>query len=91
MPGDKEERAAAVRARWMAELAVAIDEAQRIAWQLGSRSDGSAEARALYGRLEAARVELEELRGLAVGHADELEPMLLRRLGWTNVLDDAAG
>lgn len=89
LPGDREDRAAAVRSRWMAELASAIDEAQRVAWQLGAQSGASQEARELYGRLEAARVELEELRGVAGGGADNLEPLLLQRLGWIGALDDA--
>ena len=89
LPGDRENRAAAVRARWMAELATAIDDAQRVAWQLGAAPGASLEARELYGRLEAARVELEELRGIAHACADDLEPMLLRRLGWAGALDPA--
>jgi hypothetical protein len=41
----------------MAELAAAIEGAQRVAWQLGSAEHASFEARELYGRLEAARLE----------------------------------
>jgi hypothetical protein len=50
------------RARWLAELAASIDEAQRIAWRLGVTEGDNAEAKELYGRLEAARVEVESLR-----------------------------
>ena len=75
----------------MAELATAIEDAQRVAWQLGAQSGASLEARELYGRLEAARVELEELRGLAARGVDELEPLLLQRLGWAGALDPTGG
>ena len=86
MPGEREDRAGAVRARWMAELAAAIDDAQRVAWRLAAQPRSSQEARELYGRLEAARVELAELRGNEFGGGD-LEPMLLERLGWAGALD----
>ena len=87
MPGYREDRAAAVRARWMAELAAAVDDAQRVAWRLAAEARTSQEARALYGRLEAVRLELEELRGIQPGGAGELETMLLKRLGWAGALD----
>ncbi len=82
MRGESEERAAAVRARWMAELAAAIEGAQRVAWQLGSTRYASLEARELYGRLEAARVELESLRLGARAVPEEIDPWLVRQLGW---------
>ena len=89
MPGYREDRAAAVRARWMAELAAAIDDAQRVARRLAAQPVTSQEARALYGRLEAARIELEELRGIQRAGAGDLETMLLKRLGWAGALDPA--
>ena len=89
MPGEREDRAGAVRARWMAELAAAIDDAQRVAWRLAAQPGPSQEARELYGRLEAARIELEELRGVQSG--GDLEPMLLQRLGWAGALDPTGG
>ena len=54
--------AAMHRARWLAELADSIDQAQRLAWRLGVAEGNNAEAKDLYGRLEAARVEVESLR-----------------------------
>ena len=51
----------AERARWLAELAEAIDEAQRVAWRLGVEG-GSIEATELYAHLEVARAEVEALR-----------------------------
>jgi hypothetical protein len=50
------------RARWLAELAKAIDEAQKVAWRLGVLEGDDPEAKDLYERLEAARVEVEALR-----------------------------
>jgi hypothetical protein len=56
------EVSSAERARWLAELAKAIDEAQKVAWRLGVQEGDDAEAKDLYERLEAARVEVDALR-----------------------------
>jgi hypothetical protein len=50
------------RARWLAELAQAIDDAQRLAWRIGFVDGSNPEAMELYARLELARVEVESLR-----------------------------
>ena len=50
------------RARWLGDLAAAIDEAQDLAWRLGYVEGDSAEARELYRRLEEARRELDSLQ-----------------------------
>ncbi len=50
------------RARWLAELGRAVVEAQRLAWRLGVVDGDSEEARKLYARLEAVRLELDALR-----------------------------
>jgi hypothetical protein len=49
------------RAVWLAELETAIGEAQELAWRLGT-AEGNAEARSLYGQLQALRAELDALR-----------------------------
>jgi hypothetical protein len=54
---------AAERARWLADLARAIEDAQRLLWQLGVSEGDSADAKQLYGRLETVRAEVESLRG----------------------------
>ena len=54
---------AATRARWLSELAIAIDEAQWLAWRIGVVEGHNAEALELYVRLEIARAEVEALRG----------------------------
>ena len=76
------EQIAALRAEWLAQLADAIDSAQRVAWQLGSRESTSTEARELYARLEEARIELDSLRGMVRTGAFEIEPNWLQKLGW---------
>ncbi|MCL6678393.1 hypothetical protein LZ519_03555 [Sphingomonas sp. RG327] len=75
------EQIAALRAEWFAQLAEAIDGAQHLAWQLGTRESTSAEARELYGRLEAARQELDSLRGLQIGGL-AIDPDWLQKLGF---------
>jgi hypothetical protein len=57
-----DQASSADRARWLAELAEAIDQAQRVAWALGIAEGDDTEARELYGRLESARAEVESLR-----------------------------
>ena len=53
---------AAERARCLAEVALAVDQAQRLAWSLGVSQASVAEVEGLYRRLEAARIEIEALR-----------------------------
>jgi hypothetical protein len=71
----------------MAELAAAIEGAQRVAWQLGTATNGSGEARELYTQLEAARVELESLRLGAHRLRGELEPWLAENIGLPGAVD----
>ena len=82
------EQIAALRADWFARLAEAIDGAQRVAWQLRTHECAAVEARELYGRLEAARLELESLRGIAARSGDPIDPDLLEQLGWISSLSD---
>ena len=50
------------RAQRFSELATAIDDAQRLAWRLGTAGQYNREALDLYCRLDAAREELENIR-----------------------------
>jgi hypothetical protein len=50
------------RARWLAELAQALDEAQRLFRQLDMRTIPRADAFELFMRIEAARLEVQSLR-----------------------------
>ena len=79
---------AALRARWMAELAAAIESAQRVAWQLGTATNGSSEARELYAQLEAARVELESLRLGTRRLLGDVDPWLVERIGLPKAPDE---
>ena len=49
-------------ARWLAKLAEAIAQAQKVVWRIGVSEGDSAEAKDLYCRLEAVRAEVEGLR-----------------------------
>jgi hypothetical protein len=49
-------------ARWLAKLAEAIAQAQKVVWRIGVSEGDSAEAKDLYCRLEAVRAEVEALR-----------------------------
>jgi hypothetical protein len=74
------------RARWLAELAEAIAQAQRLAWQLGVAEGDLEEARELYARLEVVRAEVELLRSSGwVEVRREVEP------GWLDNLLPASG
>ena len=69
------------RARWLAELAQAIIQAQRLAWRLGVEEGDSGEARELYGRLETVRAEVDSLRfGDWIDVRREVHPSYLERL-----------
>lgn len=87
--GEHMEQMAALRAEWFAQLAEAIEGAQRLAWQLRTSDGASGEARELYGRLEAARMELDSLRGLAAAPAFNIDPAWLQKLGWGEPLGDS--
>ena len=73
---------AAERARWLAELAAAIDEAQVLLWSIGSLEGDNAEANELYGRLESARAEIESLRGVRELNREAVNPEWIKLLPW---------
>ena len=50
------------RARWLAELARAIDEAQQLVWRLAALRGDNVRSSEIYGQLEAARDEVERLQ-----------------------------
>jgi hypothetical protein len=67
------EMPAAGRARWLAELAEALDEAHRLLFELDLHDHGAAEALDLHVRIEAARLEVQSLR-LSRSVAPRIEP-----------------
>jgi hypothetical protein len=77
-----ERTASALRAQWLAELADAIESAQSLAWQLGTEDRTSGEARKLFARLEAARLELESIRSGGIETVWTAESEWLQKLGW---------
>lgn len=79
---------AVVRAQWLAQIADAIDSAQSLAWQLRTREGASVEARQLYDRLEAAKVELESIGLKASRPGSMSDPDWLQALGWNGSLTD---
>jgi len=79
------------RARWLAELADAIDQAQKLAWKMGVMEGDSEEARELYARLETARVEVDSLRfGDWVAVRTEVDPAWLEALFRDEILSVAS-
>ena len=83
MDSDANQGSAAQRARWLAELADAMEQAQAIAWRLGISEGDDPEAKQLYARLEAARDEVEALRrGIWAGARQQLDPIWMKLLAW---------
>ena len=58
----KSQLTAEERVRWLGELARAVDEAQQIVWRLCQLRADNPYFNEIYGRLEAARDEIERLQ-----------------------------
>lgn len=82
------ERIATLRTEWIARLVEAIEGAQSLAWQLARHDGMSNEARDLYGRLEAARLELDLLSGKIDRKSQQADPDWLAALGWNSGSSD---
>ena len=83
MDQESNEATATERTRWLSELAIAIEQAQKLAWRLGVSEGDDDEAKALYARLEAAREEVEALRrGGWAGEQSQLDPFWMNLLPW---------
>lgn len=68
------EEPAAQRARWLAELSEALDEARRLIKRLGA-AEGQLESVELYARIEAVRLEIEAIRlGRRYASREEADP-----------------
>ena len=65
------ENSTAQRARWLGELADALDEARVLIKQLGA-ADGRIEAVELYARIEAVRLEVQTMRLRKAGYRTEV-------------------
>ena len=73
---------ASERAHWLAELAQALEQAQRLAWRLDA--EAGPEAMELYSRLEAARMEVRSLQlGRLKVAPDDHDPKWASFLPWS--------
>ena len=81
------EASAVERARWLAELSTALNEARRLANELGE-ADARLEAVELCARIEAVRREVESLRfrQISQAHAD-LGPNWIKSPPWQQHID----
>jgi len=80
------EVSAAERARWLAELADALEQAERLIWSLGDLPHANSEMIELYSSLDAARAEVQALRfrRAATTRAD-LQPFWMKSRDGSNV------
>ena len=71
------------RARWLGELAAALEEARRLTKQLGA-DEGRIEAVELYARIEAVRLEIQAMRltRLSGGGGESFDPDWTKDLPW---------
>jgi hypothetical protein len=75
--------AAAERGRWLAELAQAVDEAQRLAKMLRASEADCLAAKEIYDRLEAVRIEVDSLRrGSWIVRRKEIDPLRTGLFPW---------
>lgn len=70
-------------ARWLAKLAEAIGQAQRLVWRIGVSEGDSAQAKDLYVRLEAVRAEIDALR-----RGPSPAPKREMRSFWSHLIED---
>lgn len=74
---------AAERSRWLAELAQAVDQAQRLARTLSASESNGSQAKELFGRLESVRIEVDALRrGTWVTRSIEIDPLRTNLFPW---------
>ncbi|MEO6113398.1 MAG: hypothetical protein ABIP07_02980 [Sphingomicrobium sp.] len=79
-------KSAVVRARWLAELTVALDEAHRLTLRLAENQPDSGEAAALRVRIQAMRSEVETLRRGNHSRTDKNDPIWAYLGDWRSVL-----
>ena len=70
------------RARWLAELAAALDDARRLTKELGA-DEGRVEAVELYARIEAVRLEIQAMRLTRLsGGGEGFDPEWTKDIPW---------
>ena len=72
-------KSAVVRARWLAELAVALDEAHRLTLRLTEFGAGTSDAVVLRVRIQGVMSEVESLRRGNYTRTDKFDPI------WTDI------
>ena len=72
---------AAMRARWLGELAEALQEARHLVKELEA-ADGGVEAVELYARIEAVRLEVQAIRIRRPAGAREFSPEWTKDIPW---------
>jgi hypothetical protein len=71
------------RARWLAEVADALDQAHRLLVELDVQNDATADALELHLRIEAARLEVQSLRlSRSVAPRRRSEPNWINQSAW---------
>jgi len=82
MSGVSSAENAAQRARWLAELAEALDEARGLVWQLGME-EARIEAIDVAARIEAASSEVQALRLMSsAGGGHDFDPEWTNNIPW---------
>jgi hypothetical protein len=80
---------AAQRARWLAELSNALEEAQTLLWSLDAADLRKVDVLDLSARLEAARAEVRALRlGRTGEQASQFSPNWTNQLLWDRPIED---
>jgi hypothetical protein len=69
------------RARWLAELSAALDEARRLTKALGA-DEGRIEAVELYARIEAVRLEIHAMRLARMSFGANFDPEWTKDIPW---------
>lgn len=75
------EVSAALRARWLAELADALEQARALVKRMGA-AEGRIEAIELYARIEAIRFEVQAMRLGARRASEAIHPEWNENLPW---------
>ena len=78
-------KSAIVRARWLAELAVALEEAHRLTLRLTEYGAATSEAVVLRVRIQAVMTEVESLRRGNYTRTDKHDPI------WTDIRSFLSG
>ena len=77
------------RARWLAELAQALDEAQEVVKSFASAGGSYAETLDVSARLEAARAEVQSLRRSRMGNTlEEFDPKWIQHIPWDHAMKE---